>query len=74
MIVELEITDPRGVNSRGAKLEKGERIKLDQHDGRARAWLRFGQARLIPGERPAGPDGQDREETKAEARGRGGRK
>lgn len=47
MNIELEITDPKGVNNRGARLEQGARITLGQHDGRAKAWLRFGQARVV---------------------------
>lgn len=58
MNIELEITDPKGVNNRGARLETGARITLGQHDGRAKAWLRFGQARLVGAEKapePAAP-------------------
>jgi hypothetical protein len=55
MNIELEITDPRGVHNRGGRLEPGARICLDQHDGRAKAWLRFGQARVAGAEKAPGP-------------------
>lgn len=57
MNIELEITDPKGVNNRGARLEQGARITLGQHDGRAKAWLRFGQARVVaPAQEAPGAD------------------
>jgi len=55
MNIELEITDPKGVNNRGARLEQGARITLGQHDGRAKAWLRFGQARVVGAEKTPEP-------------------
>ncbi len=90
MKIELEITDPEGVHNRGGRLETGARISLDQHDGRAKAWLRFGQAKVVaaakaepadeavaaeaPVAETPAPDAAPQEEKPKPKRQRGGKK